>query len=148
MLRYRKKPCAYCGTVTPIIPGDATSGNTGDHVIPAALYPSTTPSTVQWAKVPACRRCQIGFQDDETHFRNMLVMCGPEPSGERKEIWETIKRSLIPPQPDGTGEPDAHRRADDVGRQFVRLPFAVEGLPSLMIFPEKDPRFMRIIRKI
>src|SRR4051794_40663493 len=131
-LRYRKKPCAYCGKVTPIIKGDPNSGNTGDHVLQTSLYPSTTPATVQRAKVPACRACQVGFSDDETHFRNMLIMCGAEPTGERKEIWEEIKKSLIPPQSDGTGQPDAQRRADDVGRQFLRFPFEADGLPPLM----------------
>jgi hypothetical protein len=137
MGRYSKKPCAYCGAVT--------GANTGDHVLPTALYPTTTDPRVQRAKVPACWQCNNSFSDDETHFRNVITMCGPEPSGGRKEIWEEIVRSFEPPP---HGEPDGERRFNDVTQCIQHLGTWADGTPKLWVYPEHDQRVLRIMRKI
>lgn len=126
----RKQSCAYCG---------GPSGSTKDHVIPRSLYPpSKKKSQVQRITVPACGYCNNGSGDDEAHFRNVLIMCG-ESNAVVRELWSgPINRSF--------DQCDGYRRVRDVAAQMV--PVETPQGPGHMIYPARDPRVMRVVRKI
>ena len=71
------------------------------------------------------------------HFRNVLTLCG-EPNSVVRGLWEgAIRRSL--------DKVDGHKRASDLASMFV----PVSGQPrGQRIYPARDPRVMRIVRKI
>lgn len=125
----KKKLCAYCGS------RDAPDK---EHVFPACLYPkSKQGSTIQRMTVPACKDCNYSWQDDEVHFRSVLLVSG-DPNSPVLENWETVRRSWE--------QPDGRRRVSDLAAQLVAVETS-EGLRH-MIYPAKDPRVMRVIRKI
>ena len=126
----KTKMCAYCGK---------EPGVTMDHVIPANLYPkSKADSKVQRRTVPCCVGCQKGFQDDEAHFRNVLLVCG-EPNAPARELWsEKVQRGFV--------EKDGRKRFQDFDEQLRDV--VVGGRSRTMVFPEMDARFMRIVRKV
>jgi hypothetical protein len=124
------RACAYCGT----------RGKTErEHAIPRCLYPhSKAKSRIQRILVPSCRRCNAGWSDDEAHFRNVLAVAG-ESNPAVEELWATtIQRSFQ--------QPDGPRRLNDLFAQMN--PIEVEGRARYMIYPGKDPRVLRVIRKI
>jgi hypothetical protein len=126
----RKKPCAYC------IGGTAA---TVDHVVPRALYPAPkSPSRIQRITVPACESCNNGWADDEAHFRSVMLLCG-EPNPVVYELWEGKTRRAL-------AEPDGRRRAFDLAVQLV--PVKTPDGDRHMIYPAKDERVTRVIRKI
>lgn len=60
MARKKPKPdgvCVYCGDVGKV---------TKDHVPPEGIYPDPKPTERIW--VPACERCNKGFQPDDDYF--------------------------------------------------------------------------------
>lgn len=125
-----KQSCAYCG-------GEA--GNERDHVVPSNLYPSSKSSSkVQRITVPACRACNGGWADDEAHFRTMVVIAGP-PNAVVNELWEGPTRR-------SHEEPDGPRRKRDVASQLVPVD-TPEG-PRYKVYPGRDPRVLRVVRKI
>jgi hypothetical protein len=127
--------CAYCGRA---ITGLARK-KSRDHVIPRCLYPaSKATSKVQRITVSACHRCNSGWSDDEPHFRNVLLLCG-EPTLAARELWGSGTRHSL-------DEVDGHRRTADVARLFVHS--EVDGQARQTVYPAKDPRFRRILRKI
>jgi hypothetical protein len=126
-----KGPCAYCGTV---------EAREREHVIPSCLYPASRgrTSTVQRLTVPACGACNRGWSDDEAHFRNVLSLAG-EPNDAVSELWGgPIRRSLA--------QPDARRRALDLIQ--LMEPVVIDGQERWKIYPARDERVLRIIRKI
>lgn len=125
----RELHCAYCGR----------QASTRDHVVPRALYPdSKANSRVQRITVPACPACNKSWADDEAHFRNILLMAG-EPNEPVNELWnEKALRSFT--------KKDGHKRKADVIAQLIRTQTR-EG-PRHMLYPGRDERVMRIVRKI
>ena len=74
----QKTRCAYCGEVA----------STDDHVVPRALYPpSKVTSRFQRITVDACQACNNGWSNDETHFRNVLLVAG-DPNSAVRELWD------------------------------------------------------------
>jgi len=125
-----RSACAYCGT----------QGETErEHAIPRCLYPqSKFQSRVQRITVPACRRCNAGWADDEAHFRNVLAVAG-ETNPAVQELWTTtIARSFR--------EPDGQRRLLDLHAQMKAV--EVDQRTRYMIYPGKDQRVLRVVRKI
>jgi len=123
----RKNRCAYCGSDT---------ASTNDHVIPGSLYPEA--SLFQRITVRACVACNNGWANDEAHFRNMLLLSG-NPTAAVHELWQgKVRRSFV--------QPDGRKRARDLIEQFV--PVATPKGERHMIYPAKDERVLRIVRKI
>jgi len=88
--------------------------------------------------VPSCRRCNAGWSDDEAHFRNVLAVSGATTQAV-EELWETtIYRSFR--------EPDGVRRLVDLYEQIKQV--ELDGRLRNVIYPGKDPRVLRVIRKI
>lgn len=123
--------CAYCGIVI--------DNYQKEHAIPKCLYPySKAKSKVQRITIPSCHTCNNGFSDDEVHFRNILLIAG-EPNDAVKELWETtMHRSFY--------QVDGQKRAHDLFLQMK--PIQITGNNRYMIYPGKDQRVIRVIRKI
>jgi hypothetical protein len=95
-------------------------------------------SRVQRLTVPGCTACNRGWSDDEAHFRNVLAVAG-EPNVAVNELWAgSIRRSLA--------RPDGHRRAQDLVR--IMEPVVIDGQQRWKIYPARDERVLRIIRKV
>ena len=123
--------CAYCGR--------RTTGLEREHAIPRCLYPlSRAKSRVQRITVPSCVACNRGWADDEAQFRNVLVLSG-EPNAAVQELWETTARRSF-------HEVDGRRRLQDLLDRMV--PVQVEGQDRWMIYPARDERVLRVLRKI
>jgi len=124
------RACAYCGT---------WARAEREHAIPRCLYPrSKAKSRVQRILVPSCRRCNAGWADDEAHFRNVLAVAG-ETNRAVEELWaSTIHRSFR--------ERDGLRRLTDLFAQITQA--EIGGQLRHMIYPGRDPRVLRVIRKI
>lgn len=121
--------CAYCGA----------SADEREHTIPRALYPpSLARSRVQRIVVPTCVACNKSWQDDEAHFRTMLLLCGSSNSVV-DELWNGPARRSF-------DQVDGHRRLRDLYAQMVAVS-TPEG-ERHKIYPERDPRFMRVVRKV
>lgn len=121
--------CAYCGG----------ANETDDHVIPKSLYPpSTLPKGPQLITVPACETCNKSFQDDETHFRAVLLHAG-NPNAAVQELYDgPFSRSLK--------RCDADRRKRDL-RAICRRETSEQG-ERTKIYPAEDVRVLRIVKKI
>ena len=125
-----KKVCVYCGT----------SGvkMTRDHVFPRGLFPSggTAPG-VNRLTVPACKECNNSFADDEAHFRAVMTLAGPT-NESSQSVWEEgVLRSLY--------EKDGKRRITDLWSIMEHT--TVDDADRLKIYPAKDPRVLRVIKK-
>src|SRR3972149_3204933 len=95
-------------------------------------------SRVQRITVPSCGTCNRGWADDEAHFRNVLLIAG-EPNPPVFELWETtVRRSF--------SELDGHRRRRDLIDQMV--PTQIAGQDRWMIYPARDERVVRVLKKI
>jgi hypothetical protein len=125
------KNCAYCGK-------DISKGER-EHVFPRCLYPdSKSISKTQRITVLSCTECNNGFADDEAHFRNVLTLAG-KPNAARKEIWdEKVEPSF--------SHIDGKRRIADL--ISLMKPVKIQSTDRQLIFPGKDPRVSRIIKKI
>ncbi|MGD0155306.1 MAG: hypothetical protein ABSB50_04365 [Terracidiphilus sp.] len=88
--------------------------------------------------MPECRACNDGWSDDETYFRGVLLLAG-ERNQPVDELWE---RKMVP----SLDEVDGFRRASDLIERFV--PVTVDGQERYMIYPGRDERVIRIIKKI
>ncbi len=123
--------CAYCGAVGARLERE--------HVFPKCLYPpsSRARSNVQLLTVPACAKCNSSWTDDEAHFRDMLTISG-EPNAVVLENWETVLRSFS--KVDGQ-----HRRRELA--EHMR-PVSIDGQLRHRVFPGKDDKVRRILRKI
>lgn len=129
MRRKSSGRCAYCGE----------RATTDDHVIPSALYPaSKAVSRVQRITVDACRQCNNGWSDDEAHFKNMMLISGHR-TPVVQELWDGKTRRSF-------AQVDGRRRVRDLFQQLV--PVALPEGERHMVYPGRDPRVMRVVRKI
>src|SRR3990167_1816781 len=122
------KLCAYCGKVAI----------DKEHVYPKCLYPeSKNNSKVQRLTVPACKKCNNSWANDEAHFRNMLLLAG-EPNAVVFELWKKAQRSF--------SKTDGHKRLSDIISQIKT--FGTTNNQRHMISPGQDSRVMNVIKKI
>lgn len=130
-MKRRIGKCIYCGAEgVPLERG---------HIIPNSLYPaSRNGSKIQRITAPECSACNRGWSDDEAHFRTVVAIAG-EPNAPVQELWESkIARSFR--------AIDGRRRVMEIRKLLV--PADVEGQERMMIFPGRDERVLRILRKI
>jgi hypothetical protein len=122
--------CAYC---------DVGKAETSDHVVPRALYPpSKKSSRVQRVTVPACLKCNNGWSGDEPHFRDILLLSG-EATPAVRELWAGKTRRSF-------AQLDGRRRLRDLVEKLV--PMEMPEGERHMIYPGRDPRVMRVVRKV
>lgn len=122
--------CGYCN--------DPRGDIEREHVIAGCLYPaSKAASRVQRITISACSACNHSWEDDEPHFRNVILMAG-DSNSTTQELWPRAVRSFR--------QSDGPRRLLDVWH--VVEPIQVEGIERLMIFPGRDERVLRVVRKI
>ena len=127
----RKGTCAYCGREDVKVDRE--------HVIPRCLYPaSKAGSKVQRITVPSCHSCNHGWSDDEAHFRNVLMMAG-EANDAVTDLWSGKTRRAL-------RDVDGYRRASDL--LSIMEEAQVRGVVRHKIFPARDPRVLRVVRKI
>lgn len=121
--------CAYCGAPS----------STVDHVVSRALYPqSKSSSRLPRITVPACQACNGGWADDEPHFRNVLMVAGA-PNAAVYELWVgKVRRSFH--------NVDGHRRVRELAAEIE--PIEVAGEHRHIIYPARDQRVLRIVRKV
>jgi hypothetical protein len=124
----RRDGCAYCDS----------AASTVDHVVSRALYPpSKAAAPVPRITVPACAACNGGWANDEAHFRNVMLLSGP-PTPAVQELWEgKVRRSFT--------YADGIKRARDLAELLV--PVTTRDGSRHMIFPGKDERVLRVVRK-
>ena len=112
---------------------------TRGHILPKSLYPFS--KRVQGIQLPTlleCNSCNNGWSDDEDHFRTVLALAG-EPNESVTELWNSkIARGLK--------RPDAKRRIEDLHKLIE--PTKHDGEDRLKIFPARDERVLRILKKI
>jgi hypothetical protein len=120
--------CAYCG-VNP--------ATTADHAVSRLLFPKRASSRYPRITVPACGDCNSGWSDDEPHFRNVLLLAGA-PTTAVQELWDGKARR-------GFCQVDGRRRAQDIAALLE--PVTTAAGQRHMIYPAKDDRVLRIIRK-
>src|ERR1700738_490073 len=125
----QKERCAYC----------CNDASTDDHVVPKALYPpSKATSRFQRITVDACEACNNGWSNDEPHFRNVLLVSG-DPNSTVRELWKgKTRRSFT--------YADGLKRVRDLAAQIE--PIQTPEGQRHMIYPAKDERVLRIVRKI
>jgi len=121
-----KKPCAYCGD----------PATTADHVVSKGMYHAS--SAFHRITVPACLSCNNGMSDDEVHFRTIMLLAGNTTPVVR-ELWDGKTRRSF-------DKDDGRRRVHDVFVQMV--PTNTDEGERHMVFPARDPRVMRVVRKI
>jgi hypothetical protein len=122
--------CAYCGGL---------SETEAEHVIPKCFYPpSKATSRVQRITIRACRPCNDGWADDEAHTKHVLLVAG-ESNAAVQELWPSAWRAM-------TVAADGRRRLLDLVAQLV--PTVIDGRERRVIYPGRDERVMRVIRKI
>jgi hypothetical protein len=93
---------------------------------------------VQRITVPACGLCNAGWSDDEAHAKHVLLVAG-QSNAPVEELWPSAWRAM-------TTADDARRRLLDVVAQLV--PTVIDGRERHIIYPGRDERVMRVIRKI
>lgn len=124
------KSCAYCGAEGVDLERE--------HVVPSCLYPaSKKPALIQRITVPACPSCNRGWADDEAHFRNAILLAG-ESNDAVQELWPRAKRSFE--------KVDGRRRLRDIYQLIESV--QVSGAKRLMIYPARDERVLRVVRKV
>jgi hypothetical protein len=133
-LPFAMRPCAYCGKVT--------GRNQAEHVVPKCLYTAHIPARVQRLTVPACNECNLGFSFSEAHFRNIVAASGLEPSPQRRELLESVLRSLREPK---SGRRDLQR----LWQQMIDAPvLKADGTPYKQVVPHADEEVRFIARKV
>ncbi len=124
-----ERRCAYCGH----------PATTDDHVVSRALYPPAKASSrVQRITVPACEVCNGSWKDDEVQFRNIPLVSG-EPNEAVRKLWEGKTRRSF-------GYVDGPRRLRDLLAQMV--PVGTATGERHMVYPGRDERVMRVVRKV
>lgn len=126
----RLRRCVYCGKI-----GQTTK----DHAVPRCFYPpSKATSRVQRITIRACHPCNDGWADDEAHTKNVLLVAG-ESNAAVQELWPSALRAM-------TVAADGQRRLFDLVAGLV--PTVIDGSERHVIYPARDPRVVRVIRKI
>jgi hypothetical protein len=129
-MQMHKKRCVYCG-----VEGQKL---TRDHVFPRGLFPPvTTALKVQRLTVAACELCNNSFSDDEAHFRSVVTLAGHVTESTSRVFHEKVMRSF-----DGL---DGRRRLFDLVELTERV--TVDGEVRLKIYPARDERVLRVVRK-
>ncbi len=110
-----------------------------EHVFPKCLYPKEDRgSNVQRLTLLSCVPCNRALSDDEVHFKNVLAISG-EPNITARLVWNgPTKRSFA--------KVDGRRRLRDLATGLV--PVDGEGETRYMISPGRDPRVIRVLKKI
>ena len=128
----KAKRCAYCGVIT--------ENPQKEHVFPKCLYSSSKEqSKVQRLTVFACGNCNNSWSNDEVHFRNVLLLSGDSPNLPRQELWKgPVRRSFK--------KIDGEKRVRDL-LELIEPVQTEQGLRQI-IYPAKDERVMRVVRKI
>lgn len=122
--------CGYCGAIG--VPFER------EHVVPGCLYPaSKATSKVQRITIPACSACNRSWADDEAHFRTVALMAG-ESNEAVTELWPKALRGLR--------QLDGQRRLRDVWQ--LMEPVQVAGGDRWMVYPGRDDRVLRVVRKV
>jgi hypothetical protein len=129
--RYKRQPCAYCGKVT--------DQNEGDHVLPKSFYPTRVDPKLQWAKVSCCPNCNDEFQKDEAHFKTILTAAGDILTPVRLDHWQDVRRGFSNPI---SGHGDRQAAANGL------VPVMHQGRLRFKVYPGKDERVTKIVRKI
>ncbi|MUT27292.1 MULTISPECIES: hypothetical protein [Mesorhizobium] len=130
MGKRRPAHCALCGELRLV---------TREHVVPRGLYlNSKGDSRFQRIVIATCGTCNNGTADDDAHFRNVVAIAGDANPAVR-ELWDgPIRRSF--------DQVDGRRRAFDV---FALMqPVKHEGADRYKVYPGRDPRVLRTLRKI
>lgn len=121
--------CGLCGEIAK---------TTREHVLPKNLCPPTRRREWRPIIIPTCERCNNGSSDDDAHFRNVVVIAGTA-NDDAKELWEgPVRRALH--------QVDGRRRVKDVYELMSPAPDV--GPEQYRIFPARDERVLKIIRKI
>jgi hypothetical protein len=130
-MKMKFQPCAYCGKIdTPRHKG---------HVISYQQYPHNTPANVNRPVVPECDNCAKLWNDAEPFFRNMLIIAGKENEAVLEKWHGPVLRSFY--------EVDGPDRVLELADRMVKLDQPVNG-SEYMIFPNRDPQVMLILRRI
>ena len=126
----KMRKCAYCGVEGRKL--------TRDHIFPRGLFPPvTTALKVQRLTVAACDLCNNSFSDDEAHFRSVVTLAGDATESTSRVFREKVMRSF-----DGL---DGRRRLFDLMELTERV--TVDGEARLKIYPARDERVLRVVRK-
>ena len=124
------KRCVYCEAESRKL--------TRDHVFPRGLFPpAENVRKVQRLTVAACELCNNSFSDDEAHFRFVIALAGPA-----NESVTSVWRRKVAPSFD---ERNGRRRLRDV--MALTEGIVVDGEDRLKIYPARDERVLRIVRK-
>lgn len=123
------KICAYCGS---------TASDT-DHVIPKNIYPkSVRMKNIRLLTVPACKKCNASYSDDEEHFRNVIVCAGENAPIINELFYDKVNASFV------------KRKSLRHLRQLCDLMKEHQSPDGKrhIIYPMQDARFVRILKKI
>jgi hypothetical protein len=123
-LKFEKLPCAYCGRNE----GTCHRG----HTIPDCMYPDG--SQITKITVPECHVCKEYWQDDDAHFRAVVLLCG-EPNDQVNAKWPTVVRSFRD-----------RRCAKDLQDMMVSV--EVSGVQRHKLYPMQDDRVVRVLKRI
>lgn len=107
--------------------------------MPRSFYPSSVDPKIQWAKVSCCPACNDEFQRDEAHAKTMLAAAGLTVTDKRQEIWESVKRGFSNP---------ICGNQDRIAIREKLVPFMHEGEQRYKVYPGKDERVIKIVKKI
>jgi hypothetical protein len=102
------------------------------------MYPRGLDSRIQRPTVPECMACKKIWQDDEAHFRAIMLMAG-EPNAAVIELWGG-------PVIGSFNKPSGPRWLRDLYEQMV--PVDTPTGPRHLVYPARDARVMNVIRKI
>ncbi|MBI5932341.1 MAG: hypothetical protein HY867_01435 [Chloroflexi bacterium] len=87
------KRCVYCGSAENV---------TDDHIPPKNIFPKPRPTNINLITVPACKKCNSSFSNDDEYFR--LKLCISEHVGNHPDALanqNVIFRSLRKPEAKG-----------------------------------------------
>lgn len=119
--------CIYCR---------AAPGAEGDHVFPAAWYPTTTPPEIQRLKVPSCRACNQKWHRLEDKLAAELVMVADPTLPEMAGVAERYLRGLRPDVARDAG--DARHRAAKALKSLHTMKW-VPGVAGKPLVPMRLP---------
>lgn len=128
------KLCAFCGTRL------TRENRTKEHVFPRNLYPQSKRNPdLQLLTVPCCETCNNSWSDDEAHFRMIMMLAGDPPTKVKQELWEG-------PVTRGFDKSYGQGRLQTLIDQMV--PVELSSGRRHMIYPARDDRVLRVVRKI
>lgn len=94
---------------------------------------------IQRIKVSCCFTCNQFYSKDEAHFRAIVTMAGEVVTPERRERWKLVERSFLNP----TSGPK-----DLIAVLEKMVPVTGQDRSQNMVYPAKDERVVRIVKKI